>query len=169
MHSNLKIQSLRNDSTILAAAHSQGVLYSWLRVRCQRREGDVSSHNPPAQSLRADNSAATFSGEVWGGAGSVVTKEPFQHVWFQQLRTRLLQRTSQTRAKTMPAREKGAADEREGQTQNQFDLSDFSFMEYLQSALPWLFRKRKLDTSERRSRGSVVGEPRKKKQRLDRG
>merc|ERR1712130_666056 len=56
-----------------------------------------------------------------------------------------------------------------GKTQNQFDLSDFSFMEYFQSAVPWLFRKRKLNTFESRDQGSEVGESPKKKQRLDRG
>merc|ERR1712130_652645 len=55
-----------------------------------------------------------------------------------------------------------------GKTQNQFDLSDFSFMEYFQSAVPWLFRKRKLNTFESRDQGSEVGESPKKKQRLDR-
>ena len=43
-------------------------------------------------------------------------------------------------------------------------------MEFLQRGLPWLFRKRKLGTFERRGQGSAeVEEPPKKKQRLDPG
>ena len=70
----------------------------------------------------------------------------------------------------MAGRERGAAKEKKAKHKTNLIFSDFSFMEFLQSALPWVFRKRKLDTFDRKDPGlEEVEEPPKKKQRLDPG
>ena len=69
----------------------------------------------------------------------------------------------------MDARERGAAKEKKAKHKTNLIFSDFSFMEFLQRAVPWVFRKRKLDTFERKHQGSFVEEPAKKKQRLNPG
>ena len=95
--------------TFLAAAHSEGVLYNWLRERCQRRESDVSSRNRPAQKFRADKAAETFFEEVWWGPARS-QRNRFNTFDFNNC-ARVCY-SNQTQAKTMAAREKSAADER---------------------------------------------------------
>ena len=70
----------------------------------------------------------------------------------------------------MAVRERGAAKEKKAKHKTNLIFSDFSFMEFFQGALPWVFRKRKLDTFERKGQGSVeVEETPKKKQKLNPG
>ena len=69
----------------------------------------------------------------------------------------------------MAGRERGAANEMKAKHKTNLIFSDFSFMEFFQGALPWVFRKRKLDTFERKGQGLVVEEPPKKKLKLNPG
>ena len=147
-------------------AHSPGFSYNQLRMRCQRRESAVSSRTGPAHKLRAENSAQTFAEEVSDGPA------PSQRNRFNTFDFSNCARvcsSNQTQAKTMAARKRAAADEMKAKHKTNWIFSDFSFMEFLQSALPWVFRKQKLATFERKVPELAVEEPPKTKQRLDPG
>ena len=63
--------------------------------------------------LKSSELATQLELSQWRSRAGFCTKKPFQHVWFPQLRIRLLRtgNNKQTRAKTTGGRETDAADE----------------------------------------------------------